>query len=54
MKLALRVFAFGLVLAGAAAASLSSQNHAFISHQSATSALPVPGCGPNVPTCNAQ
>ncbi|HWE87116.1 MAG TPA: hypothetical protein VG267_19375 [Terracidiphilus sp.] len=52
MKLALRVFAFAVVVAGAAAASLSSSApRAIASHQSATAALPVPGCGPKMPTC---
>jgi len=51
MKLAIRVFAFAVIVAGAAAASVSSSNHGFISHQSATAGLPSPGCGPNVPLC---
>jgi hypothetical protein len=52
MKLAIRIFAFTVVIAGAAAASVSSSTtHAVASHQSATSALPVPQCGPHVPTC---
>lgn len=55
MKAAIRVFAFGLVLAGAAAASLgSSSSRVFASHQSATAGLPIPTCGPNVPLCNGR
>jgi len=50
MKLAIRTFALCVVLTGAAAASMSSATtHAVASHQSATSALPVPLCGPWVP-----
>ena len=49
MKLALRIFAFAIVVAGAAAASVSSPSHMIASHQSATgSALPIPGCGPGM------
>jgi hypothetical protein len=49
MKLALRIFAFAIVVAGAAAASVSSPSHTIASHQSATgSALPIPGCGPGM------
>jgi hypothetical protein len=51
MKLAIRAFAFALIVAGAAAASVSSSNHGFITHQSATAGLPIPLCGPNMPTC---
>ncbi len=45
MKLAIRIFALSVVVAGAAAASVSSQDrtHAIASHQSATSSLPAPG-----------
>jgi hypothetical protein len=50
MKLAVRVIALSFVLAGAAAVSLSSPTtHAVASHQSATSGLPVPLCGPDAP-----
>ncbi|HEY3626407.1 MAG TPA: hypothetical protein VGL00_08980 [Terracidiphilus sp.] len=51
MKLVVRIFALTVVLAGAAAASLSSSTTHAISHQSATERLPVPACGPYVPTC---
>ncbi len=44
MKLAVRIFALSVVIAGAAAASVSSSTtHAVRSHQSATETLPVPG-----------
>jgi len=48
MKLALSI-----VFAGVAAASVSSSSttHVIASHQSATSELPVPGCGPGIPGC---
>ncbi len=52
MKLAIRIFALSVVVAGAAAASVSSAStKAFPSHQAATANLPVPACGPGVPTC---
>jgi hypothetical protein len=54
MKLAVRIFALSLVIAGAAAASLSSSStHPIRSHQSATDTLPVPTCGPHMPGCPA-
>jgi hypothetical protein len=49
MKLGLRIFVFCVVAAGAAAASITSTpTHAVASHLSATSGLPVPGCGPGM------
>jgi len=52
MKLAVRIFALSVVIAGAAAASVSSSNTRMVrSHQAATETLPVPACGPYVPTC---
>jgi hypothetical protein len=52
MKLAIRIFALTLVLAGAAAASVSSTNtKSFVSHQSATASNPVPLCAPGLPGC---
>jgi hypothetical protein len=52
MKLAIRIFAMSVVFAGAAAASISSSSaRALPSHQSATSALPTPECGPHIPGC---
>jgi hypothetical protein len=50
MKLAIRTLAICLVVAGAAAASLSpATSHALTSRQAVNSALPVPICGPWVP-----
>jgi len=52
MKLAVRIFALSIVIAGAAAASVSSSSTPKIgSHQSATETLPVPTCGPHMPGC---
>jgi hypothetical protein len=52
MKLAVRLFAFSLVVAGVAAASIgSSSSRAIASHQSVTAALPTPGCVPGLPGC---
>jgi len=49
MKLAFRVFVLSVVVAGAAAASVSSSpKHILSSHQSATAGLPVPVCGPGM------
>lgn len=49
MKLIVRVLALSVVVAGAAAASVSSSpKHTFASHQSATGGLPVPVCGPGM------
>ncbi len=55
MKLAIRIFALSVVFAGVAAASVSSStSHVIASHQSATADLPVPMCGPHVPTCGPE
>ena len=61
MQLALRVLALTLFLAGAAAATVSSSHSRTLpSHQavgggiSTSSSLPVPSCGPNMPTCPPQ
>jgi len=55
MKFTVRFFALSLILAGAAAASVSSNTtQIFASRQAATSALPTPMCGPHVPTCPTQ
>jgi hypothetical protein len=53
MKLAVRVLALMVVVAGFAAASLSSAStKPTVSYQSATSSFPVPGsCAPGIPTC---
>ena len=53
MKLALRVLLLSVVVAGAAAASVSSSpRHMLSSHQSATAGLPVPTCGPGMGCTN--
>ena len=49
MKLIVRVLALSVVVAGAAAASVSSSpKHSFSSHQAATAGLPAPACGPGI------
>ncbi len=49
MKLALRIFAFSIVLAGVAAAAVTPRTAAVVSsHQSATASMPGPGCGPHI------
>jgi hypothetical protein len=54
MKLAVRIFALSVVIAGAAAASVSSSTTRGIgSHQSGTETLPMPTCGPHMPGCTA-
>ena len=53
MKLAFQALILSVVVAGAAAASISSApKHAVVSHLSATSGLPVPACGPGM-RCSA-
>jgi hypothetical protein len=55
MRLAIRIFALSVVVAGAAAAATTSKSAPAVpSHQSATASLPTPGCGPYMPTCFAQ
>lgn len=50
MKTAIRVFAFSVVVAGAAAAAISPAHKTVIaSHQSATAGQPVPMCFPGNP-----
>ena len=52
MKLVIRIFALSIVVAGAAAASVSSSAPRTIpSHQSATASNPIPQCVPGLPTC---
>jgi len=58
MKLAIRIAVLSVVFAGAAAASVSSPNARLLpSHQAmgggipTPNSLPVPSCGPNMPTC---
>ena len=55
MKLAVRILGLSVVLAGAAAATLSSSTtRAMASSQAVSAKLPIPVCGPNVPTCPTQ
>jgi hypothetical protein len=55
MKLIVRGLAVCFVVVGFAAASLSSSSsHTLASHQSATAALPIPVCGPGIPTCGTS
>jgi hypothetical protein len=57
MKIAVRVFTMCVVFSGLALASLSSANVKATSQPSAAAvdpgplSLPVPQCGPGVPTC---
>lgn len=52
MKLAIRIFALCVVIAGGAALAASPKTvHSVPSHQSATESFPVPGCVPGLPTC---
>jgi hypothetical protein len=52
MKLAIRIFAFSVVIAGAAAAAVAPKSAPVIaSHQSATANLPIAACGPRFPGC---
>jgi hypothetical protein len=49
MKLVVRIFALSVVIAGAAAASVSSSTtHAIRSHQAVSATLPIPQCGPYI------
>ena len=55
MKLAVRILALSVVVAGAAAATLSSSTTpAMASSQAVSAKLPIPACGPNVPNCPTQ
>jgi len=52
MKLTIRIIALTVVLAGGAAASVSSSSsHATPSHLAVSAALPAPICTPGMPTC---
>jgi hypothetical protein len=52
MKLAVRILAMLIVVAGGAAAAITPKSAPVLpSHQGATAAFPIPGCGPGVPTC---
>jgi hypothetical protein len=60
MKIAVRVFTMFVVFAGLALASVSSANLKTATQPSAAAVdpgplgLPVPQCGPGVPTCNGS
>ncbi len=57
MKLAIRIFAALVVLAGAGAAAVtvpSSSAHVMPSSQAVSAALPGPVCTPGMPTCAPQ
>jgi hypothetical protein len=52
MKLAVRIFALLVVVAGGAAAAVTPKNAPIVpSHQSATAGFPIATCGPGIPTC---
>ena len=52
MKLVVRILALSVVVAGGAAAAVTPKTSPAVnSHQSATAALPTPGCVPGFPTC---
>ena len=52
MKLAVRILALTVVVAGGVAAAVTPKSAPQIqSHQAATATLPVPGCVPGLPTC---
>jgi hypothetical protein len=52
MKLALRIVTLTIVVAGVAAASVSSSSsHATPSRQAVSAAMPGPVCTPSLPTC---
>ena len=51
MKTIIRFAALAIVLAGAAAASFSSNARTLASHQSATAHNPIPLCAPGLPNC---
>ena len=52
MKIAIRIAALTVVLAGAAAASVSSStSHLTPSHLAVSAAMPAPVCTPGIPTC---
>jgi hypothetical protein len=55
MKLIVQIFALSVVLAGAAAASVSAPNaHVLPNHQAAPSLMPLPTCGPHMPGCSGS
>ena len=49
MKLAIRIFALTVIVAGAGAAATTPKTaQPIASHQSATASMPIPGCGPHL------
>lgn len=55
MKLAIRIFAAVVVLAGAAVITVpSSSSRVMPSSQAVSAAMPGPNCGPGVPTCTPK
>lgn len=54
MKLAFRIFALLVVVAGAMASLASSNRSQFVAtHISSSMMLPIPLCGPGIPHCPA-
>jgi hypothetical protein len=52
MKLAIRLFALLVVVAGGTAATMTPKAAPVLpSHQSTAAAFPIPGCGPGIPGC---
>jgi hypothetical protein len=52
MKLAIRILALTVVVAGGAAAAVTPKTAPAIkSHQAVSATLPTPGCVPGFPTC---
>jgi hypothetical protein len=52
MKLAIRIFALFVVVAGVAAAAVTPKNAPILpSHQSPSATFPIGTCGPGIPTC---
>lgn len=51
MKLAVRILALAVVVAGGAAAAITPKTPSIKSHQAVSATLPVPGCVPGFPTC---
>jgi hypothetical protein len=55
MKLAVRILALAIVVAGGAAAAITPKHASHVqSHQAVTARMPVPGCVPGLPTCPAK
>jgi hypothetical protein len=55
MKLAIRILALSVVVAGGVAAAVTPKGASAIkSHQAVTATMPTPGCVPGLPTCPAN